>query len=428
MLRFLLSVSLVLWHIGLNGQQKPLVKSSYIQRILNEKGSIKYVNYSSSIVLLDSLVLKKDQSQQIIKSEKASIITSSGTGLVYKQTPYADSTFHFSRLDATLYDGYNFDDIKFIYHDTLFSVGGFGFWRNNGQVRYFAENNEWELLFPEIPMGISNRHIWNLDSKKGLLYVITVDESEKTIGLTINLSSHSWNTNNDIAATFKTNILSSNEKPIQIQLNEESGSLLYYSDKVYYLNIAKNELRLESNKLLSNFFNKTSLRLNSAFSIGNKIFVSNITNNSIDSISFQKDNFSNEALPVFKIKKYLSTSSIILIALIIISILGLIYYKLARKKIILFTEFEKEFLKILLGKKGKQVDIESLNYLLGLSKKSIEIQKKNRSEFLNKLDHKLKELLNSEEVIIIRVKDDSDKRIFLYQLHEGFFEQVNKLL
>jgi hypothetical protein len=171
MLRFLLSVSLVLWHIGLNGQQKPLVKSSYIQRILNEKGSIKYVNYSSSIVLLDSLVLKKDQSQQIIKSEKASIITSSGTGLVYKQTPYADSTFHFSRLDATLYDGYNFDDIKFIYHDTLFSVGGFGFWRNNGQVRYFAENNEWELLFPEIPMGISNRHIWNLDSKKGLLYV-----------------------------------------------------------------------------------------------------------------------------------------------------------------------------------------------------------------------------------------------------------------
>ena len=428
MLRFLLSIWIFLWYTGAICQEKAIIKSNYIQRILKQKGAIKYVNYSSNHFFLDSLPLKKDQTQQIIKTDKTSIITSSGTGLVYKQVASEDTIIHFTKLDATLYDGYNFDDIKFSYHDTLFSIGGFGFWRNNGQVRYFAENNEWELLFPEIPMGISNRHIWNLDSKKGLLYVITEDGSGKTIGLTINLSSHIWNTNIDITDIFKTNIIDSKEKPIQIQLNDESGSLLFYSDKVYYLNIAKNELRLESNKLLSNFFNKTSLRYNSSFSISDKIYVSNLTNNQIDSISFQKNNFSNEALPVFEIKKTISTFNIILFAIIIISILGLIYYKLASKKIILFTGFEKEFLKILLGKKGKRVDIESLNYLLGLSKKSIEIQKKNRSEFLNKLDHKLKELLNSEEMIIIRVKDDSDKRIFLYQLHEGYFDQINKLI
>lgn len=428
MLRFLLSIWIFLWYTGAICQEKAIIKSNYIQRILKQKGAIKYVNYASNHFFLDSLPLKKDQTQQIIKTDKTSIITSSGTGLVYKQVASEDTIIHFTKLDATLFDGYNFDDIKFSYHDTLFSIGGFGFWRNNGQVRYFAENNEWELLFPEIPMGISNRHIWNLDSKKGLLYVITEDGSGKTIGVTINLSSHIWNTNKNITDIFKTNIIDSKEKPIQIQLNDESGSLLFYSDKVYYLNIAKNELRLESNKLLSNFFNKTSLRYNSSFSISDKIYVSNLTNNQIDSISFQKNNFSNEALPVFEIKKTISTFNIILFAIIIISILGLIYYKLASKKIILFTEFEKEFLKILLGKKGKRVDIESLNYLLGLSKKSIEIQKKNRSEFLNKLDHKLKDLLNSEEMIIIRVKDDSDKRIFLYQLHEGYFDQINKLI
>jgi mRNA-degrading endonuclease YafQ of YafQ-DinJ toxin-antitoxin module len=104
------------------------------------------------------------------------------------------------------------------------------------------------------------------------------------------------------------------------------------------------------------------------------------------------------------------------------------YFKFSKKPVILFSEFEKQFLKKLLSKSGKQLDIDSLNYLLGLSKKSVEIQKKNRSEFLNKLDQKLRELLNTEDVLIIRVKDESDKRIFLYQLNEAFFDQINKLV
>jgi predicted ribosome-associated RNA-binding protein Tma20 len=79
-------------------------------------------------------------------------------------------------------------------------------------------------------------------------------------------------------------------------------------------------------------------------------------------------------------------------------------------------------------KQGYQIDIESLNYILGLSKKSIEIQKKNRSEFLNKLNQKIKEVLSTEENIIIRVKDEEDKRVFVYQLNPIFFTQVQELL
>ena len=79
-------------------------------------------------------------------------------------------------------------------------------------------------------------------------------------------------------------------------------------------------------------------------------------------------------------------------------------------------------------KQGHQIDIESLNYSLGISKKSIEIQKKNRSEFLNKLNQKFKELLNTEDNIIIRVKDEEDKRVFVYQLNPIYFNQVQDLL
>ena len=91
-------------------------------------------------------------------------------------------------------------------------------------------------------------------------------------------------------------------------------------------------------------------------------------------------------------------------------------------------EFEKEFLNKLLNKKGKFIDIETLNYVLGLSKKSPEIQKKNRSEFLNKLNHKLKDVFSTDDTIIIRVKDEEDKRVFVYQLSVEYFEKIEELL
>jgi hypothetical protein len=116
------------------------------------------------------------------------------------------------------------------------------------------------------------------------------------------------------------------------------------------------------------------------------------------------------------------------ISLLILLIVVIFYFKFSKKKTIIFSDFEKAFLNKLASKRGKQLDIEALNYLLGLSKKSIEIQKKNRSEFLNKLDQKLRDLLHTEEVLIIRVKDEADKRIFLYKLNELFFVQINKLV
>ena len=83
---------------------------------------------------------------------------------------------------------------------------------------------------------------------------------------------------------------------------------------------------------------------------------------------------------------------------------------------------------VISNKKGRFIDIESLNYILGLSKKSPEIQKKNRSEFLNKLNQKLKEVFNTDDTVIIRVKDEEDKRVFVYQLNLEYFEKIEELL
>ena len=425
---FIVFVYFILVQNVLQAQEKPTISAEFYKRIVNDKAGIKYIKYANNLSFLDSVPFKKDQFQQIIKSEKASFLTTSGSGLVYQLNNITDSTAAFTRIDRTQYDGYNFDDVKFIYHDTLFSIGGFGFWRNNGQVRYFTENKEWELLFPEIPIGISNRNIWNLDDQRGILYFITENENGSPIVLSINLSKHSYEIQEAFSASFTEQIIHAKEIPIQIQLTNNSGALLVYSDKIYYLNIPLNQLKTASDKSLINFLNKNNVRANPVFNIADKLIIASINENKLDSITFSIQDFSISTPVIENANLFTQTKTILLISLFILLIVVIVYFKFSKKKIIIFTEFEKDFLNKLTSKKGKQLDIETLNYLLGLSKKSIEIQKKNRSEFLNKLDQKLRDLLHTEEVLIIRVKDEADKRIFLYQLNELFFDQINKLL
>jgi hypothetical protein len=266
-------------------QVKPLIPSKFTNRILSENSSIKYISYNNQLSFLDTIAQKKDQFQQIIKTDKTAFITTSGTGIVYEQKDLSDSIVYFSRIDSTIYDGYNFDDIKFSYRDTIFSVGGFGYWRNNGQIRYFSENKEWELLFPEILFGISSRNIWNLDSKNGLLSIITENSDRKSCLLKINLSKHQWEIQESFNNLFENQILNANEKPVQIQLNN-GGSLLVYTDKVYYLNLSMNTLKIETDKSLTNFFNKFNVRNNPVVNIDNKLIIAHILENKIDSVSF----------------------------------------------------------------------------------------------------------------------------------------------
>jgi hypothetical protein len=412
--------------VSVYGQDFDFKNNRFNKLILNHNGPIKNIYSSPKQVYLDSLILKKDQVQEFIKTPISSFIVTRGTGMVFKQARQFDSIWQFSKIDSTKFDGYNFDDIKFAYHDTLFSIGGFGFWRNNGQVRYFTENKEWELLMPEISYGISSRNYWNLDAINGLLYVIVSDKEDEFKLIKIDLSKKSW-TAEKVPAVILSNILSTNETAMQIQLNNESGSILCYSNKTFYLNLSTGILKKASTDKLLNFANKNKIRDASYFEALNTLFVYNESIEVLDSIKLDK----NEFTIIKENINYLNSNSLITVAITSILLIVVLIYRNRKKKIsssFEFNEFEKEFLNKLLNKKVKFIDIETLNYILGLSKKSPEIQKKNRSEFLNKLNHKLKEVFSTDNTIIIRVKDEEDKRVFVYQLNVEYFEKLEELL
>jgi hypothetical protein len=406
------------------GQVFPLKNTAFNTIITGQIGSIKNIHSGANQKYLDSLFLKKDQVQELIKTKKSQFIVTRGTGMVYKQKSENDSLIAFERIDSTQFDGYNFDDIKFEYNDTLFSIGGFGFWRNNGQVRYFTENKEWELLFSELPLGISNRNLWNLNQEKGLLFaIVKANEADYKL-VKIDLKKKNWNFE-PLPSIIHSELLLMNENPIQIQLNNKTGSLLCFSNKLYYLDLEKSLLKEASNNKLLNFINKQKINEASYFENSGMLYVFNLNTFIIDSIYFNDNDFSVLSQNAYQLGDY----KFITILLAILLIIGIVvFYVSSRKKksSLEMNEFEKEFIKKLTNKKGAVIDINNLNYLLGLSKKSIEIQKKNRSEFLNKLNQKLKEVLNTQENVIIRIKDEEDKRVFIYKLDEAYFEKIEE--
>ncbi|MFM6947463.1 MAG: hypothetical protein ACKOWQ_00470 [Aquirufa sp.] len=67
-----------------------------------------------------------------------------GTGQIYTFNP---SNHVFKRLDKTFYRGFNFYSIPVARKDSIYSLGGYGFWHINNVLTYYDKKlNEWEQL------------------------------------------------------------------------------------------------------------------------------------------------------------------------------------------------------------------------------------------------------------------------------------------
>jgi hypothetical protein len=99
------------------------------------------------------------------------------TGITYllNYTPRRDSVM-FRRIDETTHFGYNINAFEFSYGGRLYNIGGYGYWRWNGQLREFnGKMKQWQIipLDRELPLtiGTPGSFSW-LDKKSGHLYVL----------------------------------------------------------------------------------------------------------------------------------------------------------------------------------------------------------------------------------------------------------------
>ena len=119
-----------------------LVKAQYIKDkitgLIAENPSIQHIQLISNKGLkFDSLPNVDCASGEIeVLSHKGEVwALINGTNRVFK----LDSKGVVERMDNTCYQGFNFGATNVSYQDTLYSLGGYGFWQTTGSVRFLNE-------------------------------------------------------------------------------------------------------------------------------------------------------------------------------------------------------------------------------------------------------------------------------------------------
>jgi len=378
-----------------------------------------------------------------------------GTGAVYKLSKTKSNTFE--RIDSTLFQGYNNDAINFIHKDTIFSLGGYGLWHYNGQLRYFnIKKAEWELKPIDYLLPITSEDFVDVRTKKGIVYVSlkklstegSNQQKEQILDSVYSLNIVTGEVKRLGKATEQLRQITKNP----ISLSSNYGTILLNSKETILLDFEHNEIKSwEAIKIGDLFLSGLgSIRT----LIQNDSIIYYFNNNTLDSlvIPIQKMKtigsiYTNSSFENFNQNK----SNLILYIILIIAILAIFTFLVYKNKNKQrnsnkiwkehqtlttplhkelykdqFTNIELELIQLLLNqvKEEEKLNVESLNAILGVTKKSTEVQRKQRSQIIASINVKAKEILNFEEDLIIRIKNETDSRIVTYSIQEKYTSTI----
>ena len=383
--------------------------------------------------------------QFFVRNKTGSYILIDGTGRIYKATSKSNDTVYYSRIDSTHFYGYNGGAINFTYHDTIFSFGGGGFWRVNGQLRYYSEKyHEWDILplNEEVP------------TTNALSYYDTLNS--EIYYLQIPLTNNATNISTKGYFIFKLNLKN--------RTNEKLGEIKNEFVNLFLSKVGYNYVQLPSlkavmvnfdgeNQYLIDFINNKSYKLNNK-EIQKKFYGN--SKNIHNTYPFEKNSwiyFTRNDDPTMQLDSVKITiadfapmntgfyepevdneSKYGIATIGILTLGGIIFFVRRRKKIKTtkedqedetngigdFKSIELDLIEKIYNRslEGKSYSVEDINAALGLSKKSLEIQKKIRTETINRINHRFKIILDTEDELIERIRLEEDRRYYKYIISE----------
>jgi hypothetical protein len=411
----------------------------------------------------------------LLKNKKEIYIQPLGTGKLYQVKKGKEGKYHIERIDSTYFNGANFNAINFFMNDTLFQYGGDGYWHIRGYLTYFSyKTHEWELynankLVIAFEDG-NNNLVYNIDRKKRNLF-ISNSFSQVDFPASLNVESidsvYQYNTQSRIWTTLgKTNP--------QLKAIIETKGALHYQMNEY--SIIQNKLELIWADFDNNTFGKFKDRTNGEFKenwlsiysnntkynslqffLGNTFYLIKI--NAENKLSYNSFQITNDALdlsnqqpiyiPTNKFVQLLSHHIIditlyVTLVLIVIAII-INWLKKRNKKTELnqevshilnnhffesLTVIEKELIEVLYEHhlKGGFISTKLINKIIGVQNKDVMTQNKNRSDYFLKINQKFKFATHKELPLIIKTRDDLDKRQFNYGLQEAYLNELAILI
>jgi hypothetical protein len=350
------------------------------------------------------------------------LLTIPGTGQLYNLDV---ATLKLNRIDQTFFRGYNFNAAQFIRKDTLFSVGGEGFWLRHSILTYYnLKTHEWDLY----KSGKDNTHATNFKFSgyakahdaffSAYLEPDSVIDGKKIHFTTYDFKLKKWETKGKISdallAYTKNNYRSVwTGKYLILFTNKETTKILIadpFANKLYESFVTEDRFYLLNNEI---YYRNLHLFSRSVLNSG--------TQDKVMLDSLHVDSLVNHATLVGNVydSESMNSSLFIVGIIMLIASCGIVIYRKIKLRVseIKFSEHELLVVKEFISKyTDKTMSSSELNNLLDLNPKSYDNQRQIRNRIISSINQKLFNALDAKD-LIFRISNKEDKRMMDYYIN-----------
>jgi hypothetical protein len=403
-----------------------------------------------------------ERPENLLRIGNALYVCIDGTGRVYRIAE--DNGMRFIRIDSTEHSGYNFNAYHFTLRDTIFSLGGYGYWRHNGHLRYYNSlSHGWEIipLNREIPMTLLQRsthtkgiHVNPIQEKLHYVLFYRPEEFKKQQNLVqasytdtttifeLDLRRHDWKELGTITPDFF-RYFSRLTKVADLPWGELVWKSPKSSQEMYLINYSANTMlaldREKSSRMLLLLFppNGTSFKSFTVYADSSLVIVNTLKQKQVIPLTLADFKPTGIRLyaPHFRLPASLRMNTLSWLALLaglLSSGFAFTYYFRHRKKeskdhhagLLIFDPIELELLGALYTRPNNSMLTEEINFLLGTNKKSVEVQKKHRSDLIKSINDKFTRLTGDEGKLITQERLEDDRRLMKYVLHMEKYQRM----
>ena len=391
------------------------------------------------------------------------LIQLDGTGILLAR----DSNNAVVRLDSTFYQGYNFGAFNFVYKDTIFSLGGYGFWNFNGMMRYYNEkNHSWYIIKTnkQIPLRLwHNARIYYDEKAQKIYAVYTIPKEEwiqeggeldgKKYVQCLDLITKKWW--DQPKTTNKTSFDEAGWVNFPI-FNTPYGMISFIQNELKLFDFGNNRIgNIASDKARIIQENWNQYQQLMMIARGEMLYFVNPLKAKIDSVPFsEKDiTWTSDKIAIDSGQSNLLLSLFTGIIIIIVAA-GVYSFKRRNRSIIssnhIIAEFEpeeakketsfqrnipfsetlsaveKSLLDLILknSSNGNMTSVNSVNEVLGIARKDVKSQNNIRAAALQMINHKFIAYSGLNDELILKQRTEFDKRFFEYFIHTKYVQKV----
>jgi hypothetical protein len=419
--------------------------TNFLKDLLKKEGNIYPFYVSNQGILPTTYKYSQNKAQCVIKTQKDLFVFIDWTGILYKAINITDSLITFKRIDSTVNLNYNGGGSVYLHQNDIHVFGGYSFWKTNGTDKKFNEKDlQWDVVplseevIPQMyptPLfwhDVKNEAIWlpyqrilNAGIKdpqyiegKIIPYVYRLD-----------LKTKDWEKLGSTSPEL-TEILSKSRSRV-----ETDKGLLVTDDKhLYILDFEKNKV-LKSNEFSTLQSLLRRIYTDSRYFYHDTLFFFNSEKNNYDSLWIDPKKFEIMDIPIYH-KESLPKPFLPIIAFIVL-LFVFTYLILKRKRNVKntaqqinvsteskiekkitneFTDLEQLLIEMLKQKSllKQTATPADINYVLGVKDKNIGLQKKVRSDMINSINKKYRQVTGDSDALIKSIRNENDKRHLEY--------------